>query len=68
MCDWPAVRMTIRWSAPFQAAILMRRMSSSKRPEAISVVMTQSGCGSMDPKPRLPGRGTDCFRGSDVSR
>ena len=46
----PAVRMTIMWSAPCQAAMRMRRMSSSKRPEAISVVTTQSGCGSMSPK------------------
>ena len=29
---WPAVRMTIMWSAPCQAAMRMRRMSSSKRP------------------------------------
>ena len=28
----PAVRMTIMWSAPCQAAMRMRRMSSSKRP------------------------------------
>ena len=47
---WPAVRMTIMWSAPCQAAMRMRRMSSSKRPLAISVVTTQSGCGSMSPK------------------
>lgn len=46
----PAVRMTIMWSAPCQAAMRMRRMSSSNRPEAISVVITQSGCGSMSPK------------------
>ncbi len=46
----PAVRMTIMWSAPCQAAMRIRRMSSSKRPEAISVVTTQSGCGSMKSK------------------
>ena len=39
----PAVRMTIMWSAPCQAAMRMRRMSSSKRPEAISVVIDAVG-------------------------
>ncbi|OPZ55361.1 MAG: hypothetical protein BWY88_01417 [Synergistetes bacterium ADurb.Bin520] len=47
MWDCPAVRITMMWSAPCQAAMRMRRTSSSKRPEAISVVMTQSGWGSM---------------------
>ena len=54
----PAVRMTMMWSAPWWAAMRMRRMSSSKRPEAISVVMTGSGCGSMPPKWWAGGRGT----------
>ncbi len=40
---WPVVRITIRWSAPCQAAIRIRRRSSSKRPEAISVLTTQLG-------------------------
>jgi len=65
---WPAVRMTMMWSAPCQAVMRMRRMSSSKRPEAISVVTTQSGCGSMSPKYFAAGSGTLRRRLRDVSR
>ena len=64
---WPAVRMTIMWSAPCQAAMRIRRTSSSKRPEAISVVTTQSGCGSMPPKERAAGSGTPQAMPREVS-
>ncbi len=43
MCDCPAVLITIKWSAPCQAAIRILLISSSNLPEAISVVITQSG-------------------------
>ena len=62
----PVVRITMMWSAPFQAAIRMRRMSSSKCPEAISEVITGAGCGSMPSKYFAVGIGTLFFSGSDM--
>ena len=64
----PVVRMTMMWSAPFQAAILMRRRSSSKCPEAISEVTTGAGWGSMFSKYSAAGRGMLCFSGVDMFR
>ena len=64
----PVVRMTMMWSAPFQAAMRMRRMSSSKCPEAISEVTTGMGCGSMPSKYFAVGIGTLFSSGSDMSR
>jgi hypothetical protein len=68
MWDWPVVRMTIRWSAPCQAAIRMRRTSSSNRPDAISVVTTQLGWGSMCSKYSLAGSPAEFFSGWDMPR
>ena len=68
MCDWPVVRMTIKWSAPCHAAMRMRRRSSSKRPDAISVVTTQLGCGSMPPKYLDAGNPMDFVKGTEESR
>ena len=67
MWDWPMWRMTIRWSAPCHAAILIRRTSSSNLPDAISVVMVGMGCGSRPSKYLAGGRGTPCFKGSEMS-
>ena len=65
---WPVVRMTMMWSAPCQAAIRIRRRSSSNRPEAISVVTTALGCGSTCSKYSEAGRPMLRVSGADMSR
>ena len=65
--DCPMCLITIRWSAPCHAPILILLISSSNLPEAISVVMTGIGCGSASSKYLAGGRPTLFFRGFEQS-
>ena len=67
MWDWPMCLITIKWSAPCHAAILILLISSSNLPEAISVVIVCIGCGSMFSRNLAGGRGTEFFRLFEIS-
>ena len=57
-----------RATGPCQAAMRMRLRSSSKRPDAISVVMTKSHCGSRPPNASAANSGIEFSTPSEVFR